>query len=163
MSNAGFILDRLLLNQGCRVTIYGRKWGESVRGAAKIRPIESWRRIVVCLAALALMLQGLSLFAQSPTALGPVSASAAPSVHQAMVNCPLHKSSGEAPVHRDDSGGCPMCRTLGFALPGAPVIALAPLTSERLLGILAIPVHAFPPREKARYAAAHPRGPPILV
>jgi hypothetical protein len=55
-----------------------------------------------------------------------------------------------------------MCQTLGFALPGAQVIALAPLPSQRLLGILAIPVHAFPPREKTRYAA-HPRGPPILV
>jgi hypothetical protein len=119
--------------------------------------MESWKRLVVCLAALAFILQGLSLFAQRPAALG-----ATPSVHQAMVNCPLHKAGGKAPVHRDDSGGCPMCQTLGFALPGAPGIALVPLSSERLLGILAIPVHAFPPREKTRYAA-HPRGPPILV
>ena len=133
-----------------------------MRGAARIRPIESWRRLVVCLAALALILQGLSLFAQSSAAPGPGYAGATPSVHQAMVNCPLHKPGGKAPVHRDDSGGCPMCQTLGFALPGAPVIALAPLSCERLLGILAIPIQAFPPREKTRYAA-DPRGPPALV
>ncbi len=111
---------------------------------------------------MALILQGLSLFAQGSAALGPGSAGAMPSIHQAMVNCPLHKSGGKAPGHRDDSGGCPMCQTLGFALPGAPAIALAPLPSERLLGILAIPLQPFPPREKTRYAA-HPRGPPILV
>ena len=142
--------------------IYGRKWGVSVRGATLIRPIKIWKRFVVCLAALALILQGLSLFAQSPAALGPGSAVAMASVHQAMVNCPLNKTGGKAPVHRDDSGGCPMCQTLGFALPGAPVIALAPLSCERLLGILAIPIQAFPPREKTRYAA-DPRGPPALV
>jgi hypothetical protein len=158
MSSAGFILDF----QACYVTDLLSKEGRSVRGAARIRPIESWRRLVVCLAVMALFLQGLSLFAQSSAALGAGSVAATPSVHQAMVNCPLHKSGGKSPVHRDDSGGCPMCQTLGFALPGAPVIALAPLPGERLLGILAIPVHAFPPREKARYAA-HPRGPPILV
>jgi hypothetical protein len=133
-----------------------------VRGAARLRPIDSWRRLVVCLAALALILQGLSLFAQSSAAPGPGSAGATPSVHQAMVNCPLHNTGGKAPIHRDDSGGCPMCQTLGFALAGAPAIALAPLSSERLLGILAIPVAEFPPREKTRYAA-HPRGPPALV
>jgi|GEM_PF-5823345 len=141
--------------------IYRRK-GRFVRGAARIRPIESWRRLVVCLAALALILQGLSLFAQSSAAPGPGYAGATPSVHHTMVNCPLHTPGGKAPVHRDDSGGCPMCQTLGFALPGAPVIALAPLSCERLLGILAIPIQAFPPREKTRYAA-DPRGPPALV
>jgi hypothetical protein len=96
--------------------------------------MESWRRLVVCLAALALILQGLALFAQSSAALGAGSVGATPSVHQAMVNCPFHKSGGKAPIHRDDAGGCPMCQTLGFALPGAPVIALAPIPSERLLG-----------------------------
>jgi hypothetical protein len=111
---------------------------------------------------MALILQGLSLFAQSSAVLGSGSTGTTPSVHQAMVNCPLHKSGGKAPDHRDDSGGCPMCQTLGFALTGAPVIALAPPSSERLLGILAIPIQAFPPREKTRYAA-HPRGPPALV
>jgi hypothetical protein len=111
---------------------------------------------------LALILQGLSLFAQSSAALGPGSAGAASSVHQAMVNCPLHKTGGKTPVHSGDSGGCPLCQTLGFALAGAPVIALMALSCERLLGILAIPRQAFPPREKTRYAA-HPRGPPTLV
>ncbi len=129
-----------------------------MRGATRIRPSESWKRLVVCLAALALILQGLSLFAQSSRVFGP----GAPSIHQAMVNCPLHKTGGKTPGHHDDSGGCPMCQTLGFVLAGAPVIALAALSSERLLGILAIPIQAFPRREKTRYAA-HPRGPPALV
>jgi hypothetical protein len=124
--------------------------------------MEGWKRAVVFLVAFAFVLQGLGLFAQGARAFSPARLVATSSTLEAMAICLHRDAGGETPVHRDDSGGCPICQTLGCALAGAPMLDLDALCCERLLGILSIPALDIPERQRARYAA-HPRGPPSLV
>jgi hypothetical protein len=130
-----------------------------------------WRRIVAGLAVVALILQGLSLFAPMSRAKTPVETALAalsslPGAQQAgtilCLNADDGDSSGKTPVHRHDSGDCPMCQIVGASLAAltATGALLAPPPRESV-------ALAIPPGETARRAPPHfassPRGPPSFV
>jgi hypothetical protein len=145
--------------------------GEVLRQAkTQVGRFGDWRRIVAGLAVVALILQGLSLFAPHARAKTSVEAAFAalsglPGVEKSgtilCLNAEDGDPSGKNPVHRHDSGDCPMCQIVGASL------AAVAAASEALTPPLESVAVAIPPRETAPRAPPHfassPRGPPILV
>ena len=130
-----------------------------------------WRRMVACLAVVALILQGLSLFAPASRAKTSVETALAalsglPGAQQAgtilCLNADDGDSSGKTPVHRHNSGDCPMCQIIGASLAAlaATGALLAPPPRESVaLEILTVePAPRAPP-----HFASSPRGPPSFV
>lgn len=144
------------------------------RNESRITQFGGWRRIVAHIVAVALVLQGLSLF--SPTARAKTPAEAALAALSSLPGATLAgfilcidgdddfsgKAPGKPPVHRHDPAACPVCLTFGCALAGAQALDLDTLYRERLLGILSISALEVLAPQRAR-SAAQPRGPPLLV
>jgi hypothetical protein len=127
--------------------------------------------MVAGLAVVALILQGLSLFAPTAPAKTPVEAALAalsglPGAEKAgiilCINADDGDFSGKTPVHRHDPGDCPMCQIVGASLAGGAETGqlLAPAPSES--HSLAIPRRESAPRAPPHFAAS-PRGPPVIV
>ncbi len=127
--------------------------------------------MVTGLAVVALILQGLSLFAPAARVKTPVEAALAvlsglPGAENAgtilCINADDGDFSGKTPIHRHDPGDCPMCQIVGASLAAVAatgqLLAPAPRESHAL---------AIPPRESAPRAPPHfassPRGPPAIV
>jgi hypothetical protein len=135
------------------------------------RHFGGWRRIVAGLAVVALILQGLSLFAPTSRVKSQVETALAalaslPGAAQAgtilCLNAEDGDFSGKAPVHRHDSGDCPMCQVVGGALAAvaASVALLTPPPLES--AVLAPPPFESAPRAPP-HSASRPRGPPSIV
>ena len=133
--------------------------------------LSGWRRIVAGLAVVALILQGLSLFApasrvESQAKAALVALSSLPGAEQAgtilCLNADDGDSSGKTPVHRHDSGDCPMCQIVGASLAAlaatGALLAPPPRESVVLASLLFEPAPRAPP-----HFASSPRGPPSFV
>ncbi len=137
------------------------------RGLASFRQAGFWRRTVVGLAALALILQGLSLFVPSAR-LSPaeaayqVLASLPGASTAAPILCLNVDGDGKTPVHHHDLGSCPMCQLVGASLAGAPEAPGVAVFAPRLLGVLSAVAQKAAPRAPP-HLAANPRGPPVTV
>jgi hypothetical protein len=150
--------EKLCVCHGCE----GR-----LRQSSRIEQTGFWRRCVVGLAALALVLQGLSLFVSSAQ-LSPAEAAfevlaGLPGVSIATpILCLNVDGDGKTPVHRHDTSSCPMCQLVGASLAGAPDAPGVMVPATRLLGVLAIAAPESAPRAPPHFAA-NPRGPPVTV
>lgn len=130
---------------------------------------KDWRWIAG-LAALALVLQGLTLYAPRAAAEAPYGFIAALSktlglAEGATVLCVADAglaSDGQTPSHRHNSSDCPMCQTIGAALPGASLIASLALPAAFAAPRAPIMAAQAAPRASPHFAVS-PRGPPILV
>ena len=114
------------------------------------------RSMIARLIALAFLVQIIGLFVQAPASASSGSAAAGQ-----MVDCPHHghmKLGKSAPAR---TGGCPMCQTLGCALPGAQAPEFVALRGEILLGLLRAPDTTIS-RPAPPLSRAAPRGPPAL-
>ncbi len=125
--------------------------------------------MVVGLAALALILQGLSLFAPmarlSPAEAAFVQLSSLPGANNAGTILCLNvgaEDAGTAPVHHHPSGACPMCQLIGCSLAGADAPAKPLLLDQRVAYALQLLQADSAPRA-ALLIAAKPRGPPALA
>jgi hypothetical protein len=129
------------------------------------RRLIGWRRMVVGLAAIALVLQGLSLFAPRMPALSPIEAA-----FSVLANLPGAGSAGtilclngdeafngKTPVHHHDSGSRPLCQIIGFSLAGAHEAEPLVLPMQRLSGVLRVPMRESAPRAPP-HISARPRG-----
>lgn len=140
------------------------------RGVLGIWRTGAWRRRVVGFAALALILQGLSLFTPAARLSSAEAAFAAlsslPGAASAgtilCLNGGADDGSSKAPVHHHDSGACPMCQLIGCSLAGAPAPAPLLRLEQRLAFALPLPLGETAPRAPPRIAAK-PRGPPALA
>jgi len=130
-----------------------------------------WRRIVAGLAIVALILQGLSLFAPTSRIKTPVEAALAalsglPGVENAgtilCINADDGDFSGKAPVHRHDPSACPMCQLVGASLAGVLIAVALPMQAPTQSRALAIPRRESAPRAPPHFASS-PRGPPAIV
>ncbi len=141
----------------------------SLRKAEKIRRT-IWRRMVVGFAALALILQGLSLFvprgATSPAEAAFSVLASLPGASSAgtilCLNVADDDSSGKGPVHRHDPGACPMCQIVGASLAAVAATGQLLAPTSRESHALAIPRHESAPRAPPHFASS-PRGPPAIV
>jgi hypothetical protein len=127
--------------------------------------------MVAGLAVVALILQGLSLFAPAPrakslaeTALAALSGLTG--AEQAgtilCLNADDGDFSGKTPVHRHDSGDCPMCQIVGVSLAAVAATSALLAPPPRESAALAIPPFEPAPRAPPHFASS-PRGPPSFV
>ena len=133
--------------------------------------LSGWRRIVAGLAVVALILQGLSLFApasrvESQAKAALVALSSLPGAEQAgtilCLNAEDGDFSGKTPLHRHDAGDCPMCQLVGGALAAVAATGALPTPTPRESAALAIPRFESAPRAPP-HSASRPRGPPSFV
>jgi hypothetical protein len=130
------------------------------RGEAKPEARETNRRLIAGVVVFAFLLQSFALFAiGTRAAASSLSPSGFAAYAQHGLICGSHFAGGD---QRNDVGGCPMCKTLGCATPGTPVIALAIAPGERLIGLLSVISTEIAPRTPP-YNVARPRGPPAIV
>jgi hypothetical protein len=117
-----------------------------------------WRAWLVRLTALVFVLQSVGLFAAParPTQVVTLATAQADAPAMEMPDCPHHKKQGHG-HEQGKSESCPMCQTLGAALPG-----IVKRPGERLIGLLAIPAPQLAPRAPPLQSPP-PRGPPVLV
>jgi hypothetical protein len=136
------------------------------QGLARFRQADFWRRTVVGLAALALILQGLSLFVPNAR-LSPAEAAYKALAGLAGVSdatpilCLNVDGDGKTPVHHHESN-CPMCQLVGSSLAGASEVPGVVVPAPRLHGVLSAIARTTAPRAPPRIAA-NPRGPPVTV
>lgn len=130
-----------------------------------------WRRIVAGMAVVALILQGLSLFAPTFRVKTPVEAALAalsglPGAEKAgtilCINADDGDFSGKTPVHRHDPGACPMCQIVGASLAAVAATSQLPTPAPSESHALAIPRRESAPRAPPHFASS-PRGPPAIV
>jgi hypothetical protein len=131
-----------------------------------------WRLWAVRLVACAFIVQTIGLFAASapPAAssvshaehMGSAKAPMSSMSSKAMENCPIHRAHGKPGESKKQDDACPMCQTLGCALPGAVVVGLTALPGERLIGLLAVAQPPAAPRAPPQ-RDSRPRGPPAFV
>ncbi|MBB4199821.1 hypothetical protein GGD83_003645 [Rhodoblastus sphagnicola] len=133
------------------------------KGRTQKAELERWRTWLVRLTAFAFLFQVIGLFvapARRPVAVQREAAQALSHVHQ-MADCPHHHARTK-PGKDAPQDGCPMCQTLGCALPGADAPIGIAFVHERLIGRLRI-VSSVRARAPPPLQSAQPRGPPTLV
>lgn len=130
------------------------------QGGSDRKASEANRRLIAGVVVFAFLFQSFVLFAiGTRAAASALSPSGFAAYAQNGFVCGGHRA-GHG--QRNDAGGCPMCKALGCAMPGAPVIALAIAPGERLIGLLSVISTEIAPRTP-RYNVARPRGPPAIA
>jgi hypothetical protein len=141
------------------------------QGLTRTGHVGGWRRIVAGLAVVALILQGLSLFAPPSRANTLVEAAVAalsrlPGAELAGTILCLNGDdgdfSGQKPVHRHDAGDCPMCQIVDASLAAVAATAEPSPPPPRDSAASAVPPRETAPRAPPHFASS-PRGPPSIV